>query len=99
MKTETSTLQTNEFDNQNSIEATLRTYLQPVVPRNEFVDRLRGKLEQQVLPVQKKRVVSFYRLLEVTLQTVALMVITILTVRLFLLLLTVWKILRASNAR
>lgn len=99
MKTETSSLQTNEFDNQSSIEATLRTYLQPVVPRDEFVDRLRGKLEQQVLPAQKKRVVSFYHLLEVTLQTVALMVITILTVRVFLIILTMWKILRVSNAR
>lgn len=99
MKKDIRSLQTDEFDNQSSIESTLRSYLRPVVPRDEFVDRLRGKLQQQVLPIQKKRVVSFYRLLEVTLQTVALMVITILTVRVLLIILTTWKILRTSNVR
>jgi len=99
MKPDTSLLQTNELDNQSSIESTLRTYLKPVAPRDEFVDRLRGKLEQQVLPIQKKRVISFYNLLEITLQTVALMVFTILTVRVFLIILTTWKILRTSKVR
>jgi hypothetical protein len=99
MKPDTSSLQTDDFDDHSSIESTLRTYLQPVVPRDEFVDRLRGKLEQQVLPIQKRRVISFYRLLEVTLQTMALMVITVLTVRVFLIILTTWKILRTSNVR
>jgi len=99
MKPEISSLQTDNFDDHSSIESTLRTYLQPVVPRDEFVDRLRGKLEQQVLPIQKRRVISFYRLLEVTLQTMALMVITVLTVRVFLIILTTWKILRTSNVR
>lgn len=99
MKKDIRSPQTEEFDNQSSIESTLRSYLQPVVPRDEFVDRLQGKLQQQVLPIQKKRVVSFYRLLEVTLQTMALMVITILSVRVLLIILTTWKILRTSNVR
>lgn len=99
MKKDIRSPQTEEFDNQSSIESTLRSYLQPVVPRDEFVDRLQGKLQQQVLPIQKKRVVSFYRLLEVTLQTMALMVITILSVRVLLTILTTWKILRTSNVR
>lgn len=99
MKKDIRSPQTEEFDNQSSIESTLRSYLQPVVPRDEFVDRLQGKLQQQVLPIQKKRVVSFYRLLEVTLQMMALMVITILSVRVLLIILTTWKILRTSNVR
>lgn len=99
MKKDIRSPQTEEFDNQSSIESTLRSYLQPVVPRDEFVDRLQGKLQQQVLPIQKKRAVSFYHLLEVTLQTMALMVITILSVRVLLIILTTWKILRTSNVR
>ncbi|RCK76101.1 MAG: hypothetical protein ANABAC_0252 [Anaerolineae bacterium] len=99
MKTKNGLSQSGGMDTETSIESTLRTYLRPVVPRDEFVDRLRGKLEQQVLPIQKKRVITFYKLLEVTLQTVGLLLITVFTVRLLLIILTTWKFLRTSNVR
>jgi hypothetical protein len=84
---------------ESSFESALRSYLQPVVPRDEFVNRLRGKLEEQVLPIQKKTTISFYTLLEVLIRTVAMLLLTVLTVRTMMVIISTWKILRASSAR
>lgn len=81
------------------IEHTLREYLQPVTPRHEFVDKLRDKLEDDILPIQKKEIVSFRNLFEITIGTLALLVITVLTIRAVLLIISSWKIIRTSGAR
>ncbi len=84
---------------ENPIEVTLRQFLQPVKPRNEFVEKLRGKLTADVLPIQKKKAISFYTLFEIFFQTIALLLITILTVRMLMIIITSWKFIRASSLR
>lgn len=82
-----------------TLETALREYLRPVKPRNEFVNRLQGKLKQDILPIQKRRVVPLRMLAEVFLRSVALFVIAVLTVRALMLIISTWKILRASGIR
>lgn len=81
------------------LETALREYLRPVKPRHEFVNRLQGKLKQDILPIQKRRVVPLRMLAEVFLRSVALFVIAVLTVRALMLIISTWKILRASGIR
>ncbi len=82
-----------------SLENTLREFLHPVKPRNEFVNSLQGKLEEEILPIQKKRVVPLYTFVEVFLRTIALFVITVLTVRAVMVIITSWKFIRTAGAR
>lgn len=81
------------------IEKTLQEFLHPVTPRREFVAKLQGKLQNDILPIQRKKVVSFYTLGEVFLRTIALFVITVLTVRAMVLIISTWKIIRTSSVR
>lgn len=82
-----------------SIESTLREFLHPVKPRNEFVNKLEGKLQESVLPNLRKKVLPLHTLAEVFLRTVALFVLTVLTVRALMLIIASWKFIRAASTR
>lgn len=83
----------------HSVENVLREVLQPVTPRHEFIDHLKGRLEENILPIQKKKTISFYTLIEITLRTIGLLVITILSVRALMVVITTWRLIRVSNMR
>ncbi|GAB4471805.1 MAG: hypothetical protein Kow0088_05880 [Anaerolineales bacterium] len=84
---------------ENSVEVALRQFLHPVTPRHEFVSTLKDKLEETVLPIQKRKTVSFYTLIDVFLRTVSLLVLAVLTVRALMVIITTWKLMRFSNIR
>ncbi len=84
---------------EHPIEIALRQFLRPVIPRHEFVDQLRWKLKQEVLPIQKKKVITFYALFEVFLRTMAIGLLAILTLRAVMIIIGSWKLIRASSGR